>query len=85
MATDQFTSVALRATGLLVVAFLCLSVLAVRFRKIFGGLRLATKMKGPLIAVSVLTLLSPFPINGVAFVHIRFGFAMVALFLAATT
>lgn len=51
-----------------------------------NGMRLvlAEKLKGPLIAILIATLLTPSNLNGVALVNIRFPFVVVALFFAGT-
>lgn len=54
------------------------------FRKNGMRLVLAEKLKGPLIAILIATLLAPSKLNGVALVNIRFPFVVVALFFAGT-
>ena len=48
-----------------------------------GKLRLNRRMKGPLVALAVLTLLAPATLNGVAYVHIRFPFVFLGLLFAS--
>lgn len=71
-------------TGLGILILLSLFAFAAYSQALFGGLKIAPKIRGPLLALSLSALLMPFWLNGVAWVHIRFGFVVVAVFLAAT-
>lgn len=66
---------------ILIVLLLCFATLR---RKGGARLKIAPVMKGPVTALLILSLLAPSWINGVALVHIRFPFVVVALALAAT-
>lgn len=48
-----------------------------------GKLRVNHNMKGPLVALAVLTLLAPATLNGVAYVHLRFPFVFVGVLIAS--
>lgn len=71
-------------TGLGILILLVPFGCAAYAKALFGGLMIAPQMRGPLLAIGLGALLMPFWLNGVAWVHIRFAFVVVALFLAAT-
>jgi hypothetical protein len=75
--------------GVNLTGLLCLALFALCFLTLLRGsgrrLVLAHRMRGPLIAIALATLLAPTWLNGVALVHIRFPFIVVVLMLAATT
>lgn len=75
----QALPVFLRLTGFAIL--LLLGVLALQR---VGKLDIAPQMRGPLIALAAFALVMPMNLNGVAYVHIRFPFVIVALFFAAT-
>lgn len=81
--TYQGLTATLNITGWAIVVAAALLVLTLA-RPIFAKITVAPQMGGPLIALTIAALLSPAWLNGVAFVHVRFGFIVVALLFAAT-
>lgn len=68
----------------LVGLVLLLSLFFLARRKTKPRLVVAESMVGPLVALFLLSVFSPFWVNGVAFVNIRFPFVLMAFFIAAT-
>ncbi|MHA6266102.1 hypothetical protein [uncultured Aliiroseovarius sp.] len=76
------------ATGLTAIGALVFGVLLLTFyfgvRRDSPHLHFARQMKGPLVAVLLLSVFIPSSINGVALVQIRFPFVLMILLIAAT-
>ena len=79
----QDLPIALDISGWVILAGTALFLLNL-YRPVFTKVTLAPHMRGPLIALGIGALLTPSWLNGVAFVHVRFGFILVALLFAAT-
>lgn len=83
-ATGLELTLAIRLTGMAAFVLLAVFAGAAYSRSLFGGLHIAPQMRGPLLMLGAGALLMPYWLNGVGWVHIRFSFVFVALFLAAT-
>ncbi len=70
------------AMASLLLFSICFSSIA---RTVGPRLQLAAPLKGPIIALAILSLLAPSWLNGVALIHIRFPFVAVALLVAGTS
>lgn len=72
-----------KAGGIILATLLALLLMVRKkqgIRLVFNG-----KMAGPVIALAILTLLTPAVLNGVALVHIRFPFVLLAVVIASTS
>ena len=68
----------------MVALVLLLALFLFARRKTGPRLIVTQSMTGPLVALFLLSVFSPFWVNGVAFVNIRFPFVLMAIFIAAT-
>lgn len=82
--TDLSLPMALTVTASVTLGLFVILAFAMCSDSIFGGLAIAPQMRGSLLILCIFALIMPTWLNGVAFVHIRFPFVIVALFFSAT-
>lgn len=83
LAPGQLTSTAVRFSGFAILVFISILFFTAFSLRLNGERQIHNRLVGPLLAIVVASVLSPFWLNGVAWVNIRFPFIAVLILLAA--